>query len=121
MEKTDDSFLLVKRGVVMRGKQLGKGLGFPTANIALDSADASGTYAGVVVIAGTEWPAAVYADQEKNLLEAHILGFDGDLYGQEIEVRLLEKLAEPRRFDNPEELRVFVADMVGAVRKYFQK
>lgn len=108
-------------GVVLRGDQFGRTIGFPTVNIALGSVDVSGTYAGEVVVGGSVYPAAVYADERRGLLEAHILDFDRTIYGEEIEIRLLKRIAETKHFENDDALRVFVADMVSEVRKYFLK
>ena len=40
-----------------------------------------------------------YATAERSLVEAHLLGFDGDLYGEEVAVRFIERLRDEQRFD----------------------
>ena len=51
-----------------------------------------------------------YAAQEKSLLEAHLLAFDGDLYGQPARVRFVERLRGEERFDSVEALVAQMAD-----------
>ena len=45
-----------------------------------------------------------YDDQEHSLLEAYLLDFDGDLYGQDVAVQFVEHLRGEQRFDSVEEL-----------------
>lgn len=106
------------KGVVQKGSEYGSRLGFPTANIALDDAAVSGIFAAKVRVSGAEYGAAVYADQRNKVLESHILDFSGDLYGKEIEVALLEKLRDDRRFESEEEARRVIADDVQKAREY---
>jgi riboflavin kinase/FMN adenylyltransferase len=104
------------RGVVQTGDRRGRELGFPTANVAV-AADtqlpADGIYAGWYVRPdGTELPAAIslgrrptfYDDQPYSLLEAHVLDFDGDLYGESARVRFVAWLRGEAKFDSLEAL-----------------
>ena len=106
---------------MQRGEERGKALGFPTANILLDDKNISGIYAGRVTIAGeTESRiAAVYADQRRGLLEAHVLDFEGDLYGKEIEIILEKKIRGVERFTDEAALRTAIAEDVQKIRAYF--
>lgn len=103
-------------------KNLGEGarMGFPTANITLNDTSFSGIFAGEVIRKGNIYPAAVYADRRRGLLEAHILDFEGDLYGQEIEIRLRKKIREDASFTDEEHLKLAIAADVQAVRDYFK-
>jgi len=104
------------RGVVEKGDQRGRELGFPTANVAVSSRlclPADGIYAGTYVTPdGIEHPTAIslgrrptfYVDAELSLLEAHLLDFDGDLYGQPAKVRFLEWLRGEERFESVDAL-----------------
>ncbi len=94
-------------------------MGFPTANIPLSGTSLSGIFAGEVVVAGKVLPAAIYADVRRGLLEAHILDFDGDLYGQDIEIRLQKKLRDDRVFESEAELTRAIAGDVAASRAFF--
>ena len=102
-------------GVVERGDQRGRTLGMPTANVAVARHAAfpdEGVYAGVVTLADrSRHPAAVsigrrptfYAEGFE-LCEAHLLDFDGDLYGQQIEVLLTHHIRGQVRFDGVDAL-----------------
>jgi len=104
------------RGVVVEGDRRGRELGFPTANVALTPdtcLPADGIYAGRFRGADGVWrPAAIslgrrptfYDDQEHSLLEAYLLDFDGDLYGQEVAVQFVEHLRGEQRFDSVDDL-----------------
>lgn len=101
------------KGKVAGGNRLGRTLGFPTANIPLKEDDPvrNGVYAARVRIDGTEHEAVVNVGHRPTVgngpdrvLEAHLLDFEGDLYGQTIEVELLEFLREEQRFGSTEEL-----------------
>ncbi len=113
--------LLVRTGIVKKGQELGKSIGFPTANIPLDDDRFSGTYAGKAIVDGTEYIAAVYANQNRKLLESHLLDFSGDLYGKEMTVTLYEKLAESKGFKSDVEREEFIAWAVESVREFFMK
>jgi riboflavin kinase/FMN adenylyltransferase len=98
-------------GPVVHGDHLGRQLGFPTANLELPPeriVPADGVYAGRVldpprtaaVSIGTR-PAVGGVDRR---IEAHLLDFDGDLYGRTLRVELLGWLREQRKFDGLEAL-----------------
>ncbi len=97
---------------VVRGKQLGRTLGFPTANLRFPKAPAlSGIYATWVHGVGDRPRASVSSfgtrptvDGVEPLLEAHLFDFDGDLYGQHIEVEFVTKLRAEVKFDSLETL-----------------
>jgi riboflavin kinase / FMN adenylyltransferase len=100
------------RGKVERGAGRGKGLGFPTVNLQLGKGQdiAHGIYAVRVAHKGRCYPAAGYVGPrptfggDKPVLEAYLLDFDGDLYGEEIEVEFIEKLRHDATFADGESL-----------------
>lgn len=104
------------RGVVETGDRRGRELGFPTANVAVPDRiclPADGIYAGTYLGPdGVERPCAIslgrrptfYEHAEVSLLEAHLLDFDGDLYGQDARVRFVERLRGEERFDSVDAL-----------------
>lgn len=108
-------------GIVEKGQGLGKPIGFPTANIPFQDEAFSGTYAGTVIVDGREYVAAVYANQNRHLLESHLLDFSGDLYGAEMTVTLYEKLAESKGFASDAEREEFIDWAVRSVREYFSQ
>lgn len=100
-------------GYVIHGAQLGRTIGFPTINI--DPADSIlpriGVYAASVDIDGTLFKAVANigfrptVSGSNVLLEAHILNFDGDLYGRRLRVRLLTFIRPEVHFASLEELK----------------
>lgn len=112
---------MVYRGVVQKGERRGKELGFPTANITLTDRGVSGIYAATVKISGEEYHAAVYADQERHVLEAHLGKYSGgDLYGKMIEIELIKKIREDKKFDDDTKLRMQIQKDINDVRDYFR-
>ncbi len=97
---------------VVRGKQLGRTLGFPTANLRFPRTPAlSGIYATWVHGVGDQRRASVSSfgtrptvNGVEPLLEAHLFDFDGDLYGQHIEVEFVSKLRDEVKYDSLEAL-----------------
>jgi len=99
-------------GRVIPGKGRGREIGFPTTNI--DPGEqlipGEGVYAGWGVVAGQRSPAAIsigtnptFGDETLSV-EAHLLGFDGEPYGQTIRVEFLRWLREQRRFESVDAL-----------------
>ncbi|MFN2431665.1 MAG: riboflavin biosynthesis protein RibF [Gemmatimonadota bacterium] len=106
-------------GPVVRGSGRGAGLGVPTANLAPapgKQLPPEGIYACRVSADGERYPAAVhwgarptFADATP-VLEAHLIGFDGDLYGRWLELAFLEKIRDVARFGSPGDLARAMAD-----------
>jgi len=104
-------------GRVVRGKQLGRTLGYPTANLRFDRKvpALSGIYAvRVHGVAAHAWPAVASfgtrptVDGREPLLEAHLFDFDGDLYGRRIDVEFVARLRDEEKFPD---LPTLVAQM----------
>lgn len=105
------------RGAVIAGDQRGRTIGFPTANVQIDASiclPADGVYAATVTLAdGSRHAAAVnlgrrptfHERAEHSLLEAHLLDFSGDLYGQRVRVAFRAFLRGERKFSGIEELK----------------
>src|SRR5690606_15096661 len=93
-------------GRVVRGRQLGRTLGVPTANLRFPQTPAlSGIYATLVHGAGPRpWPAVSSfgtrptVDGMEPLLEAHLFDFSGDLYGRHLEVEFVARLRDEEKF-----------------------
>ena len=114
------------RGPVVRGERLGAKLGFPTCNIELPHRriPLHGIYACVAKTPGGEYPAAVsigyrptVTDSGKPVLEAHLLDFEGRLYGETIEVVFRRKIREEEKFASMEELKEQIAADVERIRR----
>lgn len=103
-------------GIVVKGHQVGRELGFPTANVKPDMAEklipAPGVYGVKVHIDGAmaAWPAMMNIGRRPTFygtdetLEANIFGYDGDLYGHHITIDFLFRHREEQRFDTPAQL-----------------
>lgn len=94
-------------GRVVRGRQLGRTLGYPTANLRFDDKRPalSGIYATWVHGVGDRpWPSVSSFGTRPTvggvepLLEAHLFDFDGDLYGQRVEVEFVARLRDEEKF-----------------------
>ena len=103
----------VLEGPVIKGYQRGKSIGVPTAN--LDCGDqvvpTEGVYAGRCTVGAVVYPAAVsigrmetFGDRLRRQVEAHLVGFDGDLYGRPLRVELIDWWREQRKYDGIEAL-----------------
>ncbi|MCU0310024.1 MAG: bifunctional riboflavin kinase/FAD synthetase [Acidimicrobiales bacterium] len=104
------------RGVVAHGDGRARELGYRTANVAVPESiclPADGIYAAWYVLPdGTRWPTAVslgrrptfYEFADTSLLEAHLVDFDGDLYGQPARVQFVEYLRPELKFDSVDAL-----------------
>ena len=105
------------RGVVIEGDQRGRTIGFPTANVNIPTGmclPADGVYAGIYRRPdGTEYSCAInlgrrptfYANQDYSLLEAFLLDFSGDLYGEEAAVQFVAFLRSEKQFGGLDELK----------------
>lgn len=114
-------------GVVVRGDQRGHDLGFPTCNLAVDprvAVPAIGIYAGVAHLPdGRAVDAALSVGVnptfggEEQRVEAHLLDFDEDLYGAELNVDFRARLRGEERFDSAEALAAQIHDDVARARR----
>ena len=100
-------------GEVIHGKKIGRALGFPTANMSLQGHEdiERGVYRSSVVIDGVGYRAMSNVGVRPSvggkelLLETHVIGFSGDLYGRTLRVTLLEKLRDEKRFSSISDLK----------------
>jgi riboflavin kinase / FMN adenylyltransferase len=127
-------------GLVMHGDQLGRQLGFPTANLDLGQRvlPANGVYAvqaqvlerstpdnQILRSAGPIYSAALnlgvrptLSDREPQFrAEVHLIDFDGDLYGRELELTFVEKLRDEMRFPGLEDLKAQIMRDIASARQ----
>ncbi len=109
-------------GIVAHGDGRGRELGFPTANLDVPSGllvPPDGVYAGwtldrrAAVSIGTN----PHFDGVERRVEAHLLDFDGDLYGKRLVVEIWSWIREQRRFDSLEALVAAIGDDVERTRE----
>lgn len=116
-------------GRVVRGEQIGRRIGFSTANIRIrhDPLPMSGVF--VVEVGGLgEHPlpgvanlgVRPTANGTRPLLEVHLFDFDQDIYGAHLSVRFVHKLRDERRFPNFDALKAQIALDAQAARAYFK-
>jgi riboflavin kinase/FMN adenylyltransferase len=118
-------------GTVQSGKQVGRSLGYPTANLDLGNSVKIVPASGVYLVRVTIPSRAEYfgmmnigvnptvSDTTIPTIEVHLLDYSGDLYGQELQVKVLSRLRDEVKFDSLEELKnqlskdeITVRDMV---------
>ncbi len=112
-------------GVVVRGDMRGRELGYPTANLetpAFAAVPADGVYAGRLTHAGRSHAAAVSIgtnptfDGRERRIEAYLLDFSGDLYGEHVALDFVDRLRGMERFDSVEALTAQMAEDVERTR-----
>lgn len=117
-------------GEVIRGKGKGKKFGFATANIAIDDMSAmvpDGVYAGYAQVDTRVFPAAINVgfppsfeapqSDKQHFLEAHLLGFDEDMYGQNVRIAFVQELRDSRVFKSIESLKEQVVQNIQDVSR----
>ena len=100
-------------GVVVEGHRRGRELGFPTANVATENEllPPHGVYATTVTVDGVTHPAVTNVGvrptfgEETVTVEAHLLGYSGNLYGRAVRVAFVQRLRDERRFEGIDALR----------------
>lgn len=115
-------------GEIQEGDQVGRRLGFPTANLAVSDLvlPPRGVYAAVAVGEGMRRPAAVNVGVRPTVdgrpgpvrVEAHLLDFEGDLYGKRLSLEFQRHLRGEVRFASVEKLAAQIARDVEAVRQW---
>lgn len=119
-------------GVVVGGFRVGRTLGFPTANIEVDSEDKlipnSGVYAVRLIVhdGGAKYDGMLNIGTRPTLnngsgrsIEVHALDFSGDIYSARVRVEFLKRLRDERRFESVDELRRQLEMDKVEVRRFF--
>jgi riboflavin kinase/FMN adenylyltransferase len=113
-------------GRVIEGNHLGQQLGFPTANLDTTglALPPNGVYAGFADAKGKTYRVALNIGFRPTItstvprvsIEAHLLDFNGELYGEELEIEIGQKLREEVKFASQAELREQIARDIIIVR-----
>ncbi len=113
-------------GTVAHGRGAGTGMGFATANLDLAANEtmlpAEGVYAAWAEVDGARYPSAVNLGAAASFsdatspLEAHLLGFAGDIYGKTVRVEFVRRLRAQRVFTDTDELVETVKGDIASVR-----
>jgi riboflavin kinase / FMN adenylyltransferase len=115
------------QGTVVQGDRIGRTLGFPTANLGVHNEQfpPNGVYAVVAEHKGEPFPGVVNIGVRPTiahatgarLLELHLLGFTGDLYGEEIEVHFRGFLRGEQKFESLDALKAQIARDTAEARR----
>ncbi|MFC1924540.1 bifunctional riboflavin kinase/FAD synthetase [Chloroflexota bacterium] len=117
-------------GQVAHGVSRGKHLGFPTANLAVNSNQAlpaDGVYVTRAYLGDGAYPSITnigrrptFGEGERTV-EVYLLDFQGELYSHELKIDLLERLRDEKRFSDSEELKAQISKDVEQARKLLRK
>ena len=101
-------------GTVIHGMQNGRKMGFPTANLGpyceFMQIPADGVYSALATVDGETWPAMLNIgfrptfEGKARTIEAHLLGFERDIYFHELTLEFVDFLRPEKRFGSPQEL-----------------
>jgi len=117
-------------GRVVPGAHRGRELGFPTANLETSNEllPPNGVYATMVTIDGIVHPSITnvgvrptFGDTARTVIEAYVLGYEGDLYGRQVRLGFVQRLRDERKFEDVDALRAQIeADRRRAERLFAQ-
>jgi riboflavin kinase/FMN adenylyltransferase len=115
-------------GVVVRGLQRGRLLGFPTANLesANELTPPNGVYATLATLEGVVYPAVTnigvrptFHQPSATVIETHLLDMERDLYGAPMRVSFIQRIRDERTFDGVEALKAQIAADCEYARRLF--
>lgn len=117
------------RGVIAHGRGVGRTMGMPTANLLLPpgaALPAVGVYVSLLTLNGQTFHGVTNVgtrptvdDEPDVTVETHVLDFDGDLYGEDAQLRLCKKLREPQKFESRQALIAQIAEDIRQAREFF--
>jgi riboflavin kinase/FMN adenylyltransferase len=105
------------RGPVVHGRERGRTIGFPTANIRsrTESLPPDGVYATRLILDDGSYPSITnvgmrptFAEPERTI-EAHVFDFDSDIYDREVKLEIVERIRPERKFDSAQALAAQIA------------
>lgn len=108
---------MIISGIAQKGEGRAAKIGFPTINIPFEDPSLGGVYAAKVTVRGKEYGAAVYANVNRHILEAHLFQFSDEVYGEEISITLGEKIRDRMDFPDDESAKRQIAQDVEKARR----
>jgi riboflavin kinase/FMN adenylyltransferase len=111
----------VMHGRIVHGDERGKQLGFPTANLTFSRGQAmpgDGVYVTKAFLGGQPLPSVTNIGirptfgENKRTVEVYLIGFSGEIYGEDLRIELVDRLRDEKRFSSPEELKAQISQDV---------
>ena len=108
----------VMHGRIVHGDERGKQLGFPTANLTFSRGQAmpgDGVYVTKALLGGQPLPSVTNIGkrptfgENKRTVEVYLIGFNGEIYGEDLRIELVDRLRDEKRFSSPEELKAQIS------------
>jgi riboflavin kinase/FMN adenylyltransferase len=105
------------RGPIVHGRERGRTIGFPTANIQsrTECLPPDGVYATRLILPDRPYPSITnigmrptFAEPERTI-EAHVFDFNRDIYGQDVRLEWIERIRPERKFNSAQELSAQIA------------
>ena len=117
-------------GTVIQGRQRGRTIGFPTANLRTTNEliPPHGVYATTLTIDGIVHASITnigvrptFGENTETTVETHVLGYDGDLYGREVRLGFVQRLRDERKFDDLDALKAQIEADVRRAERLFAR
>jgi riboflavin kinase/FMN adenylyltransferase len=109
-------------GTVVRGDGVGKQLGYPTANLDVDTKKLSysaGVYAARAVFDTVTYDAALVIDKERNKLEVYLFEYNhDDFYGETLSVEPIQKVSELEQWESEEALVAKINNDIAMIQQF---
>jgi riboflavin kinase / FMN adenylyltransferase len=121
-----EAFLTIE-GVVKKGKNRGKSMGYPTVNFPVDSAMPEGIYISEIKIndkihqSVTFIGKVVTFNEEDYVCETYILDYYKDIYGEKVTVFLIKKIRDNQKFNSEEDLIRQMDEDINSAKLFFSK
>ncbi len=110
------------QGVVIRGDGIGKTLGYPTANLDIDTKKLSysaGVYAASAIFDSLSFDAALIINKEKDKVEVHLFGYEHeDFYGSVLSVDPIQKVSEIEQWESDEALVAKINNDIAMIQQF---
>ncbi len=120
-------YMFIIRGKVRKGKDRGKRLGFPTANIALHKKIPEGIYVSLTKVSDKTYQSLTFIGSAKTFgetkyqAETYLFAFNKNLYGSWISIQLLKKIRDNQKFTSEKDLIDAMKRDTIAARKFFTR